>query len=113
MELFKKHWKILLVIVFAALWVNSCSSNSSNSREVRDLRVETDSLKNEVAKAYQFKAEKMEEMHLMFQIETLKSEKRSVLNINQIFLRKKRPDNRVIEIDKEVQKLEKELNSVQ
>ena len=39
--------------------------------------------------------------------QNLKSEQRTILNINQIFLTKKRPDERIIEINKELEELEK------
>ena len=54
-----------------------------------------------------------DELDLMLQIQGLKDERRTVLNINQIFLTKKRPDERVIEIDREVGKLEGQLKNIQ
>ncbi len=46
------------------------------------------------------------EVETMIVIGGLKSEKSTLLNTNQIFLTNKRPDERVIEIDKELKTLE-------
>ena len=102
-----------LAVLFALMWMRSCSSNSTNEMRVREQVVVIDSLKNEVVNATELREKDLTEIQLMFRIEALKSERRSVLNINQIFLTKKRPDARVLEIDKEIESLEKELENVQ
>ena len=103
----------VLAVLFALMWMRSCSSNSSNEMRVRDQAVVIDSLKNQIVEATELKEADLAEIQLLFRIEALKSERRSVLNINQIFLTKKRPDARVIEIDKEIEKLEEQLKAVQ
>ena len=46
------------------------------------------------------------ELKTEMKVEGLKTEKRTLINTNQIFLTNKRPDTRFLEIDKEIEKLE-------
>lgn len=102
-----------LAVLFGLLWMRSCSSDSSNAMKVRNQIVVIDSLKSEIIESTELKENDLKEIELMFRIEALKSERRSVLNINQIFLSKKRPDERVIEIDKEIEAVQEELQAIQ
>ena len=46
MELIKRHWKKIVIILFALLFLNTCTKSCSKSNEIRKYQYELDSLVN-------------------------------------------------------------------
>lgn len=104
--------KIDLIFIFSILAVvfsffGTCSSCAVGKRVNKAEISIKSSVDSVVLKTYS-----KEELNLMLEIQGLKDERRSVLNINQIFLTQKRPDQRVIEIDNEIAKKEDQLKTL-
>lgn len=102
---------IILAFLFLMLLtsLNTCIGCQSKNSSKKLLK-ENDSLQTEIA-VLQSKIESLNNTTaslIDIRIEGLKTEKRMLINTNQIFLSKLRPDERVLEIDKEIEKLEKE-----
>ena len=104
-----KHGILIIMVFTLFFFFRGCGSNGDRDRQHIKLTNTTDSLitvvselKNELKN--DFKVNFIREI----QIEGLKTEKRTLLNTNNIFLTNKRPDARYLEIDKEIKKLEDE-----
>ena len=101
--------KINLIFIFSILAMvfslfgtcSSCMNSKKISRSEISIKMHTDSA-----------TYSKDEMKLMMEIQGLKDERRSVLNINQIFLTQKRPDQRVIEIDSDIAAKEEKLKTL-
>jgi hypothetical protein len=103
----KKNYKLLVILIGATLFfsmIGTCTSCKNN----KDLKMQVETLKLDIDENFYTK----EELLLRMEIRGLEDERRSVLNINQIFLTRKRPDQRVIEIDKEIEQKEIKLNTL-
>jgi hypothetical protein len=112
----KDNAYILILIAFLLFYVNSCTTkksvivNTSNVEQKLDSTLQVlEQERLDVKKRFDLYEKKLV---IYLQIENLKAEKRSVLNINQIFLTKKRPDERVMEIDTAMEELNIELDEI-
>jgi len=98
-----KKFIIAAIIVSIMLLFNTCNS-CSNKRETIKLQEEVKALKQGIDS---ISKKQIEKTQTMVQIEGLKTEKRVLINTNDIFLTKTRPDQRYNEIDKEIESLSK------
>ena len=99
----KIYMGLLIGILFFSL-ISTCNSRSAkNYADSANKKI--DSL-TYVIKSTNDKVKDIPNIYRAIKIEGLKTEKRTLLNTNQIFLTKKRPDERVIEIDKEIESIE-------
>ncbi len=89
-------------------YLRSCSTVKENSRlrkEVTGLKVELDSLTNEMNNNFYSK----EELDTRMEIEGLRTSKRTLYDWNAVIRTTVRPDDRMNEYDKQIQALQKEL----
>lgn len=111
---FKKILIGLVSTILLMTMLNTC--NSCNTKKAaKRTQYELDSLKTEF-KVFKEQEENSEldfnRAKLLLEKEGLKTELRMLINTNQIFLTRKRPDKRVLEIQEELKKIEeKELNN--
>lgn len=111
-ELLKKNWSYIAMILLALLWMNSCSSNSSNSRMVRDQAVVIDSLKNEIVETAQYKEQDFERMMLLIEKQGYEVSGRMLYDNNRVIRRTVRPDDQMkIYID-EIKKIDEKLEKL-
>jgi hypothetical protein len=104
--------KINLILIFSILAMvfslfgtcSSCLNSKKVSMSEHAIKGHVDSVLSQTYTGAELK--------LMLKIQGLVDERRSVLNINQIFLTQKRPDQRVIEIDGEIGRLEEQLKTL-
>lgn len=103
----KIHTRIMYAFMSLILFfsmMGGCNSCANSKRiDESEARVKSFLLGNCVTK---------QELEIIMKIENLKAERRSVLNINQIFLTNKRPDERVIEIDEKLESLNVKKDSL-
>jgi hypothetical protein len=96
---------IFLAIIFLLTFMNTCNSCNTSTQfkkvnqKIDSTRVSVDVLKKQIL-TYDVAT-------VLIEREGLETEKRTLLNTNQIFLTRKRPDERVLEIDKQIKKLNK------
>lgn len=90
----------IYILVFLVLMsiMNTCNS-CSNKSELLRVKRSVDTLSSKIYTK--------RELDNKLEIDGLKTEKSVLLNTNQIFLTKERPDKRVMEIDQAINKLEK------
>jgi len=104
-----KYGMLMVMVLTLFLFFRGCGSNGDRDRQHTKLTNTTDSLVTVVS---ELKKELKTDFKVNFireiQIEGLKTEKRTLLNTNNIFLTNTRPDARYLEIDKEIKKLEDE-----
>jgi hypothetical protein len=96
----KNFEKIVIgILIFLCLitMMNTCSS-CSNKGKIDSIKTESFVKTDSVASKFLTR----EQMQILLEIQGLEDEKRTILNINQIYLTKKRPDERVLEIDAEL-----------
>ena len=104
--------KIDLIMIFCILAMvfslfgtcSSCVNSKKIAKSEIAVKAKVDSI---ITQTYT-----RDELQLVMKIQGLVDERRSVLNINQIFLTQKRPDQRVIEIDNEISKANDQLKSL-
>jgi len=104
-----KHLFYAIVFLTLMTIMNTCNSCQSNVNSKKAFK-ETDTLTQQVI-ILQKDIQNIENAminDLDLQIQGLKTEKRMLINTNQIFLTKLRPDERILEIDKEIQEIEKD-----
>jgi hypothetical protein len=103
----KKHKQIIYAIIgvlFFFTMLSQCNSRSAknyadeNGTKIDSALVIINAINKDKANT--------KDLSVLLKIEGLKTEKSTLLNTNQIFLTNKRPDERVIEIDKEIERLE-------
>jgi hypothetical protein len=100
----KLNLGLLIGILFFAL-LSQCNSRSAkNYADTANKKIDS---MNIVISHIKQQTDEIPNVYRAIKVEGLKTEKRTLLNTNQIFLTKKRPDERVIEIDKELDALEK------
>jgi len=92
---------ILLIIFFRGCGVNGDRevANAKHDQRLDSLITVTNNLKADLKLTNK-------ELVKTIKIEGLKTEKRTLINTNNIFLTNTRPDNRYTAIDKEIEKLE-------
>lgn len=104
-----KHLFLAIIFLILMTSVNMCTSCQSRNNSKKVIN-EQDSLISQVIslqeEIIELRLKSIDKVDL--EIQGFKTEKRILINTNQIFLTKKRPDERVLEIDKEIEKLEKE-----
>ena len=104
-----KHlfWAIIFLTLMTMF--NTCNSCQSNSNS-KQARKQGDTLSSQVVKLQEDmnEFEKTIVTKTDLEIQGLQTEKRMLINTNQIFLTKMRPDERILEIDEEIKRLEKE-----
>lgn len=93
-------------LIFIALltMLNTCNSCNGKKQSVKTQK-ELDSLRIEVSKLHN-QVLTFDRAKILFHKENLETELRMLINTNQIFLTKERPDKRVLEIQKELKELE-------
>ena len=90
-EFMDKHYKKVFIFLLVLIFVNTCGNPTKVlNKKIEALSAEVDSLSRITVDK--------KDLH----IESLKTEKRMLINTNQIFLTKERPDLRISEIDKEI-----------
>lgn len=106
--------KYLLVPIYVVAllglfgYLRGCSTVKENSRlrkEVTGLKVEVDSLTNEMNTNFYSK----EELDIRMEIEGLRTSKRTLYDWNAVIRTTVRPDDRMNEYDKQIKALQKEL----
>jgi len=97
---------VLLFLISIMNTCNSCQSKNSSSRVAKEIDTLTTEITSVHSEIINVKSKSITQIDL--EIQGLKTEKRVLINTNQIFLTKKRPDERVLEIDSKIEKLEKE-----
>lgn len=95
-------WFVVAILFFSMLGNCTSCANMKKQQEV------IDELKTHIDENFYNK----DELIIIMEIKNLEAERRTVLNTNQIFLRKKRPDQRVIEIDKEIGEKQNKLDAM-
>ena len=104
-----KHLFWAIIFLTLMTMVNTCNSCHSNSNS-KQARKQADTLTSQVISLQEdmddFEGKIVTKTDL--EIQGLKTEKRMLINTNQIFLTKLRPDKRILEIDEEIKRLEKE-----
>ena len=99
----KYQLALLIAILFFTL-LSTCNSRTAKKYgEAADKKI--DSLEVVIQNTNN-RVKDIPAIYTAIKVEGLKTEKRTLLNTNQIFLTKKRPGTRVIEIDKELGLLE-------
>jgi hypothetical protein len=96
-EFFKSNWQILLVLFSLFLFFKSCSETREANKRVKMIE-----------KAY---IQKMDSLHTevlkRIEIESLKSNKRLLQDMNYIVLTKTRPDSAIKQYDFQIEQLSK------
>lgn len=100
-KFFKKYGLMVITGLLIIIFFRGCGVNTKSSLRDAIANERLDSLELIISQQ-----PTNESIKLMFQIEGLKNEKRTLLNTNQIFLTNKRPDERVMAIDNELKGLE-------
>lgn len=99
-----ENWVIYAIYgVFILTLLNTCNS-CGTKREITRLKKEVDSLR--------YSTYSKKELDLKMEINGLKTSKRTLYDWNSIVRTVVRPDDRMNEYDKEILKLEKELNKL-
>jgi|AntAceMinimDraft_4_1070372.scaffolds.fasta_scaffold84834_2 hypothetical protein len=96
-----------IVLVFLLTMMNTCNS-CNNSSQFQKINGKIDTL-NILIDEFNETVLDAEYARLLIEREGLLTEKSTLLNTNQIFLTKERPDKRVMEIDEQLRVINKKI----
>jgi hypothetical protein len=89
MQLIKKHFELIVIILFAVVFIQTCNLSSKITKVQKQAKAADTAILKQI------------------QIEGLKSSKRTLYDWNAVVRTAVRPDDRMNEYDNEIQKLEK------
>lgn len=100
------------ILIFMALMIFASTCNTCAVKNAaKTTQYELDSLQVEFLKL-RIKTLSFDQANLLIQKEGLETELRMLVNTNQIFLTRKRPDERVLEIQKELKAIENKVKAL-
>ena len=101
-----KYGLMIMLILTTFIFIRGCGVNGDRELESKVTNKKIDSLSTVVNTLIEGDMVNNSELKKTIKIEGLKTEKRTLINTNNIFLTNKRPDNRYSEIDKEIELIE-------